>query len=314
MQRNEAERIVQRAYSFANRKLFYSARREFLRALRLLAQAKDATTGTRTHSNSLTAGLRAIDEADDFRPRGTRIEAEMDLTTIVSSHRTPLLRDGLAERASPLAAIEEYHAFAAEQLGVAVAGEPVGSMALYGLAKIVDRLSQQDGEHELESGEKAVTLYRAALFAHPQNHLAANEAGVMLARHRRLREATAMLHRALQLAPSPVSYHNLAMVQQQQGLSRQAAANEAHARRIARQQTAPADCADSRRGVGRPGDVRPRRNASASGGVATSSVAAPQSITAQSEKNLTTNCTNEHESGLYFLLKREPSWAPELGR
>ena len=27
----------------------------------------------------------------------------------------------------------------------------------------------------------------------------------------------------------------------------------------------------------------------------------------QSEKNLTTNCTNEHESGLYFLLKRGPT-------
>jgi len=35
-------------------------------------------------------------------------------------------------------------------------------------------------------------------------------------------------------------------------------------------------------------------------------------LTPQSEKNLTTNCTSE--SGLYFLLKREPSWAPELGR
>ena len=86
VQRNEAERIARHGYSLANRGMLFSARREFLRTLRVLAHAKDASAHGRTHSDNLTKGLRTIEEADDFRPRGTGVEAEIDMALIVSSH------------------------------------------------------------------------------------------------------------------------------------------------------------------------------------------------------------------------------------
>ena len=65
---------VQRGYNLAQRGAFYAARTEFIQVLRRVAQAKDATSGTDEHSRELAAGLRAMDEADDFVPAGAQLE------------------------------------------------------------------------------------------------------------------------------------------------------------------------------------------------------------------------------------------------
>ncbi|MBN1852007.1 MAG: hypothetical protein JW829_04755 [Pirellulales bacterium] len=233
--RSAVERIVQQAFSQANQGLCYSARREFLHALRMLAQARDASVGGRESSHKLTAGIRAIDEADDFRLRNS-LEYEMDLPSIVSAHRTPILQGQETRNISPPAAIEAYLDYAAEQLGAAVAGEPAGSMALYGLARIQDYLSTKEMTDAMANTERAIVLHRAALLAHPGNHLAANEAGVLLARQGRWMKAASMLQRAVHLAPTTVGYHNLAIVQKQQGLHAQAAESSRRAEYLAMQQ------------------------------------------------------------------------------
>ena len=46
-----------------------------------------------TITRVLAAGLRALDEAEDFIPDGIQLEADLDVEIVASSHRTPVLQD-----------------------------------------------------------------------------------------------------------------------------------------------------------------------------------------------------------------------------
>ena len=88
-------------------------------ALRLVAQALDAESQTGTHSRALAAGWTAVKEADDFMPTGSRMEADLDLSSIIAGHRTPVLKAAPRESLAPLTALECYFTFAQEQLAAA---------------------------------------------------------------------------------------------------------------------------------------------------------------------------------------------------
>lgn len=221
---------VRQAYGLAQRGALYAAQNEFIQILRRIAQAKDIEEATDEHSQALAAGLRALDEADDFMPPGVQLEAEMNLAVIATSHRTPIRGDRAIE--SPHEAIALYHRFAEQQLGQSVAGERAGSMALYGLGKIYLRLAH-DSDDELRQQRKAMAMFHASLVAGPGNHLAANEVGVLLARGGRPAEAADMFRRAIDLAPTSSSYHNLAMVERKLGQIAQADANARYAELLA---------------------------------------------------------------------------------
>jgi tetratricopeptide (TPR) repeat protein len=214
---------VQRAYALAQRGSLYAAETEFVQVLRRIAQAKDADEGYDDHSRSLAAGLRALDEADDFAPSGVQLEAEMNVAVTASSHRTPVLR-GCEETTLPQEAIAQYHCYARQQLGEAVAGEQAGSMALHGLGKVYCRLAEE-APNDARSERKAMTMFLAALDAGPQNHLAANEVGVLLSRGGHQLEAAAMFRRAIDVSPSSTAYHNLAVAEQKLGQREQATAD-----------------------------------------------------------------------------------------
>ena len=125
-----------------------------------------------------------------------------------------------------------YHQYAREHLGRAVAGEQAGSMALYGLGKVQNRLASASAG-DLRHERKALTMFQAALDAGPGNHLAANEIGVLLSRGGQPAEASAMFRRAIDVAPTSISYHNLAVVERKLGAHEQAAANERYAQQLA---------------------------------------------------------------------------------
>ena len=61
---------VQRGYDLAQRGALFAAQTEFVQVLRRVAQAKDAASRSDEHSRALAAGLRALDEAEDFVPAG----------------------------------------------------------------------------------------------------------------------------------------------------------------------------------------------------------------------------------------------------
>jgi tetratricopeptide (TPR) repeat protein len=222
---------VQRGYNLAQRGAFFAARTEFIQVLRRVAQAQDAGSDTDAHARALAAGLRALDEADDFVPQGAQLEAELDVRTVASSHRTPVLRD-YSDTVMPQEALALYHTYAQQELAFAASGEQTGSMALYGLGKVYARLAERRDD-DVQYTRDAMTMYSAALDACPENHLAANELGVVLCRTGHAAESIRHFERTIDRAPSATAYHNLAVAQQKLGMSGQAAANEQEAQRLA---------------------------------------------------------------------------------
>jgi tetratricopeptide (TPR) repeat protein len=222
---------VRRGYVLARRGALFAARTEFVQVLRRVAQAKDAAADSGEHSQALAAGLRAIDEAEDFIPDGIQLEAELDVRATASSHRTPALANEM-ECVLPHEAVHLYHQFAQTQLAQAVAGEQAGSMALYGLGRI-DAQRAARSDDDLRLVQSARTMYAAALEACPHNHLAANELGVLECRLGRPAEAVRLFERTIDFAPTSTAYHNLAVAQQKLGLHPQAQANEHESQRLA---------------------------------------------------------------------------------
>jgi tetratricopeptide (TPR) repeat protein len=222
---------VQRGYDLAQRGALYAAQAEFVQVLRRIAQAKDAADSSDKHSQALAAGLRALDEAEDFVPEGIQLEAELNVPVVASSHRTPVLCD-CHDEVLPQRAVELYHAYAEEQLAQAVAGEQAGSMALHGLGKIFALLAARNDDDAVFT-QRATTMYTAALVVRRDNHLAANELGVLLCRNGRAAEAAQLFERTIDAEPSALAYHNLAVAQRKLGMHGQAAANQQESRRLA---------------------------------------------------------------------------------
>jgi tetratricopeptide (TPR) repeat protein len=222
---------VQRGYNLAQRGGYFAARTEFVQVLRRVAQAKDANSGTDEHARALAAGMRALDESTDFIPQGAQLEAELNVRTVASSHRTPVLQN-YPQEVLPQEAVDLYHSYAQQQLALAAANEQAGSMALYGLGKIYANLAERRDD-DVQLTRSAMTMYSAALAACPDNHMASNELGVLLCRAGHPEEAVKRFERAIDLAPSETAYHNLAVAQQKLGLQGQAAANEQEAQRMA---------------------------------------------------------------------------------
>ncbi len=222
---------VQRGYNLAQRGAFFAARMEFIQVLRRVAQAKDAAAGTNEFSAALAAGLRAMDEADDFVPRGTQLEGELDVRAVASSHRTPVLREH-HETVLPHEAVALYHKFAQERLARAAVDEQAGSMALYGIGNVYARLAERRDD-DVQCTRGAMTMYCAALDSCPNNNLAANELGVLLCRTGHPAEAIDNFKWAIDVAPSATAYHNLAVAQQKLNMPAASAANEQESERLA---------------------------------------------------------------------------------
>ena len=231
---------VQAAFTLARNGALHAARDRFESILLQLARAKDASQMTDRHSRALAAGLRALEEADDFLM--TRSEQSIDTLALAAGHQTPMLRDAslLQDRSKwtlPHEAIAMYHRYAERKLGAATGGEQSGSMVLYGLGKIYQQLAARHDTMP-QALRKSLTMYRGAVLAHPQNHLAANEAGVLLARAGRFEQALPLLEQAVQLAQSSVTHQNLAYVYAKRGAAHLAQSHEYKAQQLAMQEKA----------------------------------------------------------------------------
>ena len=230
-----AKTKIQHAYAMAGRGALYVARQELIEVLRMVSQAKDAQQGTPGRSKSLAAGLRALREAEDFAPRGTQLEAELDITVLCASHRTPIAKQADANNLLPRLMMDRYLRYAQLQLGVSVAGEPAGSMALHALGKLNSQLGRVEPEKNRLADRHAIAFQQAALLAHNQNHLAAHELGVLLATSGHYTEAEQLLQHVAARESNAVVYRNLARVQEKMGQSDQALASRSHAQQLSQQ-------------------------------------------------------------------------------
>jgi len=222
-----SEIMVRKASELAERGAHFAARAECIRALRMISQALDAQTGTKMHSRGLAVGLRALKEAEDFVPRGSQLEADLNLTDLISTHQTPVLKGADLSEASPLSALQQYYTFAQRQLAMASGDVPTGSTAYYVMGRIQAILSEQSPSAGDRVDPEAMVFYQAALLVDQSNYAAANELGVMLARYGQLESARSVLQHATMNSGEPEIWRNLAVVHQhlgEHGLAQQAAA------------------------------------------------------------------------------------------
>lgn len=208
----EADRHTRRGFELAGRNAVFAARSQFIVALRLLAQGLDTEHETRAHSLALAEGLDAIREADDFIPRGARMEADLDLAVIVRGHRTPVLKQEPSAALTPMLALKAYFTFAQQRLAAAVDNEVAGSMALHGLGKLHGAAARNPAVELVAAEPKAVAFFQAALLVYPRNLMAANDLGVLLAQAGHWSGARQVLEHAVAVNPQSVSWRNLAKV------------------------------------------------------------------------------------------------------
>ena len=119
----QAEERNRQGIALATRGACFSARAEFIQALRTIAQGLDSESGNADCGQALAAGMRALEEAEDFIPRGGRLNAEIDVAMLARAHRTPVLRGGAKPTLPPATAALVYQKYAVEQLTTSIAGE-----------------------------------------------------------------------------------------------------------------------------------------------------------------------------------------------
>ena len=230
----QAQAKIRRGYKLAQRGAYFAARAEFVETLRMIAEAKDQKRGASRRSTALANGLRALDEAADFAPRGTSIESRLDIDVIIASHRTPVAKEA-GTRLMPQQLSDLYYRYAQLQLGAAVAGEPAGSMALHALGKLYSQVGRAEPQRIAQADRRAFALQQAALLARSDNHLAAHELGVLLAEMGHLVDSEYILAQVASREPHPVVYRNLARIQRKLGREELALASEQQARVLTEQ-------------------------------------------------------------------------------
>lgn len=209
--------ICQQAERLADRGAYFSARSEFIQALRVITQALDTQSQQTVHSQALAEGLRALQEANDFAPQGSRLEADLDLRSIVASHRTPVLKGADLAELTPLVALQQYYTFAQQRLALAGGGQSAASQALYGVGRLAIVLAERSPDERRLHAPKAMALFHAALANDANNWRAAHELGVLYAQFGQLPEAKRLLLQSATLRPRKETWQNLAVVHDRLG-------------------------------------------------------------------------------------------------
>jgi hypothetical protein len=207
--------ISNHAYGLAQRGMLYAARAELIQSLQLVAQALDVQQNTTAHAASLSAGLTALKEAQDFSPPAGQLAGPLDVADLVRAHQTPVLKE--LENASPVVAQQQYLGYAQSQLARATGKEAVASLTLFRLGKLQMAMAQHESDPQMLHGPQAMAYYQAALAADDRNFLAANELGVLMARYGQLQEARRLLVHSVSINPQVEAWHNLSIVHQRLG-------------------------------------------------------------------------------------------------
>ncbi|TWT30035.1 hypothetical protein [Blastopirellula retiformator] len=215
--RGRAQSLIEHSFLLAQRGAFFSARAELIQALRLLTQTLDTERQTHQYSEALAEGLLALEEASDFVPEGSRLEADINLERLIQSHRTQILKKVDASQLTPLVAAQQYFSHAQDRLAIACGGVPESSAALYGLAKLQPYLKSGSGGDKALIGPRSIALHQSAFLADPNNILAANELGVLLARYGQLSDAKQVFVKGLRSHSLADTWNNLAKVHEMLG-------------------------------------------------------------------------------------------------
>jgi len=206
------ERRLNYAFDLAQRGAPYTAEAEFRSVLGLCALDMDAREGGTARREALREGLLALQEADQFGGDQVDWRDAADVRKIAAGHTTKVLANASGPVDS-IQAVQAYYMFAEKRLVAACQGLPGASLAYYGMGRTIvlpgTRIAHVSG--------KAALFQRVALAIAPQNLLAANELGVLLAQHGQLDDAEKIFHQCVATDATPETWRNLAIVYARQG-------------------------------------------------------------------------------------------------
>jgi tetratricopeptide (TPR) repeat protein len=220
----QAQAHVDYALNLAERGAVQSAQAEFIAALDLISDALDADTGNaaRAHARAAKAGLTALRETKDFVPADTPHDIEINLAQLASTHQTPVLKH-IDTRGMPRAeALQRYHSYATQQLAFAGGHSSIASSALYGLGRAETVTTAGASTRNPLGSPNAMAFYQAALQVDPQNYMASNELGVLMARYGDLEGAGLQFAHSISVKPQVETWHNLATVYRRMGQTERA--------------------------------------------------------------------------------------------
>ena len=210
----EAKAIERVSYgkSLARRGAFFAAKEEFLRSLYLVAEAYDRQSGSMNYSRRLKAGLRALEEANDFESFSSQNDSLQARTFVLESHSTKLVHPVDAGRFASDQFVETYCRYAKSQIEQALGRSPAASEGLFAYAKILVAERKVGVNKKLIDPQVAWTLFWVSATANPLNHQSVNQLGVGYLESGRLNKAGDMFLRAVKVSNGAVYWRNLAEV------------------------------------------------------------------------------------------------------
>jgi hypothetical protein len=239
----QSDQQIRHGLELANRGAYFAARAEFIAALRLIAQGLDSDSNSTLHSQALTAATTALREAQDFLPASGKLESELELSSIIAGHRTPVLKILPPQPMQAMHALKQYLTYAQEQFAVSAGQEVSGSVALGSLGKLHAAMARKPNPETVSAEAKAIVFFQAAILVCPQNFMAANDLGVLLAQSKDTAGARRYLEHSVLICRCSDNLSNLSLVYRQIGESRLAELAAEKCRRakeseIARQKSA----------------------------------------------------------------------------
>ena len=233
------ERRLTYAFDLAQRGATFSANAEFRSVLGLCALELDARDGGTARREALRQGWLALDEADAFGGDQAEWLTAANVRIVAAGHKTPVLKGAAESNIDSIQALQAYYAFAGERLTYACKELPGASLAFYGLA----RTCVDSGTGIKHAAGKSALLQRVALAIAPQNVLAGNELGVLLAQHGHLAEAELVFRQCVAIEERPETWRNLAVIYARRGdhAASQAAAQASEALEAGKRAAAESD-------------------------------------------------------------------------
>ena len=213
---NRAKEHITYGKSLARRGSVYSARQEFLQAIRLIADSNDATSQSRSYSTKLTNGLRALEESEDFVKAGGQ-SLGVDMQSIIETHATSLIPAERLSTISPIQAMQTYYAYATSELSQAIGNSTVASEAFHAMGKLTTSSTQLGASGKSTDRAMAIVMHAAALSADGDNYRSSNELGVLMANNGRWAQAKDFFIQSLQARQMSATWRNLARTHEKLG-------------------------------------------------------------------------------------------------
>jgi tetratricopeptide (TPR) repeat protein len=198
--------------SLARRGALASAETEFIQSLRLIADSLDSQAHVNLHSQALSAAWAALNEADDFFNLSLRRDlSTVNISALVAGHETPVLKDVDTMHVPAIDAEQAYYNYALDRILEAMHGQPAAARPIYSLGKLYT-LRAANEQNAMSASAKAMFMFHTAMELNPNDHLSANELGVLLSKQNHLDQAKRLFQRSLTINSNVTAWQNLAKV------------------------------------------------------------------------------------------------------